>query len=411
MPDLFEKCLGDGGNFGFLRQAGDDYFCHPVLDPEPGHHMTWAGRRVIQWSINNYLGLAEEPELRAVAAGAAARHGVGAPMGARIMTGTTEAHLDLEDRFARWLGKEAAVLFSSGYLGAMGTIASLLGPRDTVILDKLAHASSVDGVLASGARFRVFRHNDLGSLESHLDVARRDAQGGILVITEGVFGMRGDLGRLREICDLKDAYGARLFVDDAHGLGVMGGHGRGCGEHWAVQERIDLHFGTLSKAFAAVGGVAAAARPVADWIRFNARTQVFTKAMPMLQVEVLARTLDLVAAGDHRRARLGSVARALRRGLGALGFNLGDSGSPLVTVYVPAGDVRLGMAMIRGLRERGVFVTGVAYPVVPRGILLFRLVPTASHTDEDVAETVEAFRQVRDSLGLGGAPGPGEQAG
>lgn len=411
MSDLFEKCLGDGGNFGFLRQAGDDYFCHPVLEPEPGHRMTWAGRRVIQWSINNYLGLAEEPDLRAVAAQAAARYGVSAPMGARIMTGTTRAHLGLEARFAHWLGKEAAVLFGSGYLGAMGTVAALLGPHDTVILDKLAHASSVDGVLASGARFRVFRHNDLGSLEAHLKVARRDARGGILVVTEGVFGMRGDLGRLREICDLKDAYGARLFVDDAHGLGVMGGHGRGCGEHFDVQDRIDVYFATTSKAFSAIGGVAAAARPVADWIRFNARTQVFTKAMPMIQVEVLGRTLDLVAAGDHRRARLWAVARALRGGLGDLGFHLGDAGSPLVTVPVPAGDVRLGMAMIRGLRERGGFVTGVTYPVVPRGIMLFRLVPTASHTDEDVAETVEAFRQVRDSLGLDGAPGPGERAG
>jgi glycine C-acetyltransferase len=406
MPDLFEKCHGDGGNFGFLRRAGDDYFCHPVLDPAPGHRMTWSGRRVIQWSINNYLGLAEEPELRAAAADAAARHGVGAPMGPRIMTGTTEAHLDLEDRFARWLGKESTVLFGSGYLGAMGTIAALLGPHDTVILDKLVHASSLDGILTSGARFRVFRHNDPGSLEAHLEVARRDGRGGILVVTEGVFGMRGDLGRLREICELKDAYGARLFVDDAHGMGVMGAHGRGCGEHWDLQDRIDVYFATTSKAFAAIGGVAAAARPVADWIRYNARTQVFTKAMPMIQVEVLARTLDLVAAGDDRRARMWKVARALRQGLEDLGFRLGDPGSPLVTVTVETGDVRLGMAMIRGLRERGVFVTGVAYPVVPRGIMLFRLVPTASHTEEDVAETLAAFWQVRDSLGLGGVSRP-----
>jgi len=400
MTDLFDKCNGDGGYFGPLRQAGDHYFTRPVFEPTPGHHMTFQGRKVIQWSINNYLGLAEDAELKAVAVAAARKYGTSAPMGARLMAGNTARHMALEQKFAEFLQMEDAVLFNFGYMGTMGTISSMVEPGDTIIADKLSHASMLDGAFVSGAKVRVFRHNDMDSLEAHLKAANRDRKGGVLIITEGVFGMKGDIGDLPNICALKEQYDARVFVDDAHGFGIMGEHGRGSGEYHGVQDRLDIYYGTLSKAFASMGGVAATRRPVAEWIRYNARTQVFAKSLPMVFVQVLSRTLDLVAQGQERRARMWANAAKLKAGLAELGFEVGDVPAPLCTVYVPAGDQALGMAIIRGMREQGVFVTGIAYPVVPRGIMMFRLVPTATHTDEDIALTVAAFQRVRDDLNL-----------
>ena len=400
MKDLFEKCSGDSGYFGPFRVRGDHYFTRPVLEPVPGHEMTFHGRKVIQWSINNYLGLAENEEIKALAVEAAQKYGASAPMGARMMTGNTEYHIALEKKFADWLRKEDAVLFNYGYLGVIGTIASLVDATDTIIVDKLSHASMLDGIFVSQAKFRVYRHNDMNSLESHLKHINKDRKGGVMIVTEGVFGMRGDIADLPVICALKEKYDARIYVDDAHGFGVMGENGRGSGEYFGVHDKLDIYFGTFAKAFAAIGGVTATTKPVAEWIRYNARTQVFAKSLPMIYVQVLSKTVDIIANDQSRRKKMWENAANIKAGIRDLGYEVGEVPSPLCAVYVPAGDVPLGMAIIKSLRDMGIFVTGVIYPVVPKGILLFRMVPTASHTDEDIQRTVAAFKKVRDDLKL-----------
>jgi glycine C-acetyltransferase len=400
MKDIFDKCQTEGGYFGPFRARGDHYFSRPVLDPTPGHEMIFHGQKVVQWSINNYLGLAENEDIKALAVEAARRYGASAPMGARMMTGNTEAHIALEKKFAEFLRKEDAVLFNYGYLGVIGTIASIVDANDTIIVDKLSHASMLDGVFVSQAKFRVYRHNDMESLEAHLKHINKSRKGGILIVTEGVFGMRGDIADLPAICALKEKYEARIYIDDAHGFGVMGDSGRGTGEYFGVHDKLDIYFGTFAKAFAAIGGITATNHSAAEWIRYNARTQVFAKSLPMIYVEVLSKTLDIIAHDTERRKKMWANAAKIRAGLAGLGYEIGDVPSPLCAVYVPAGDVNLGMAIIKGLRDQGVFITGVMYPVVPKGIILFRMVPTASHTDEDIARTVAAFKNVRDALKL-----------
>jgi glycine C-acetyltransferase len=398
--DLFDKCHTDGGYFGQFRTKEDHYFTRPILDPIPGKEMIFHGQKVIQWSINNYLGLAENKEIKTLAVEAAKKYGTSAPMGARMMTGNTEHHIALEKKFADFLQKEDAVLFNYGYLGVIGTITSLVDANDTIIVDKLSHASMLDGVFMAQGKFRVYRHNDMDSLEAHLKHVNKDRKGGILIVTEGVFGMRGDIADLPAICALKEKYEARVFVDDAHGFGVMGENGRGSGEYFGVHDKLDIYFGTFAKAFAAIGGVSATYKPVAEWIRYNARTQVFAKSLPMIYVEVLSKTLDIIRDDKERRKKMWDNAAKLKNGLKALGYEVGDVLSPLISVYVPAGDINLAMAIIKSLRDLGIFITGVTYPVVPRGIILFRMVPTASHTDEDIESTIRAFRKVRDDLKL-----------
>lgn len=408
-PDLFAKCDGDGGYFGYFRRRDDTYFSRPSLEGEPGPRMLFQGRPVIQWAINNYLGLAGDPAVKAAARAALERHGTYAPMGSRMLTGNTAEHVELERRLASFLRKPAAVVFNYGYLGVIGTIGSLVGPDDVVIMDRLCHASIVDGaVLASaGRRFRTFKHNDLDDLERHLRAARQGvggaggAAGGILILTEGVYGMRGDLADLAGICTLKERYGARLFVDDAHGFGVMGPTGRGAGEALGVQDRIDLYFGTFAKAFAAIGGVTAGPPAVVRWVLYNARTNVFAKSLPLLYVAVVQATLDEIERRPELRERLWAAAHRLQAGLTGLGYDIGDTVSPITPVYVPAGDLPTAMGMVRTLRERyGVFVSGVMHPVVPPGVVMFRMIPTAGHTDSDVDETVAAFKALRDDMRL-----------
>ncbi len=398
--DIFAKCKSDGGYFGMFRVRNDFFFSRPILDPLPGREMTYQGKKVIQWSINNYLGLAENEELKAIAVEAAKKYGPGAPMGARMMTGNTEKHLALEAKFAKFMGKEDAILFNYGYLGVLGTIQALCDKNDTILIDKLAHASMIDAMFMSQAQFRVWKHSDLESLELHLKRVNRDRKGGVLVVTEGVFGMTGDIAPMSDICYLKDKYDARLFVDDAHGFGVMGPNGRGTGELQKCLDKIDINLGTFAKAFAAIGGVAGSTHEVCEWVRFNARTQVFAKSLPMIYVEVLSRTLDFVAEGNDRRARMWEVNTQLKTGLRELGFTVGEVPSPVTPVLVPYKEIDIAMAILQKMREEGIFLTGVVYPVVPRGIVLFRMIPTASHTDDDVARTLAAYKKVRDDLHL-----------
>jgi glycine C-acetyltransferase len=403
MNDLFDKCRTDGGYFGAFRVKKDHYFSQPMLEGRVGPRMKFRGRDVVVWAINNYLGIAGRPELAAEAGAALAEHGPSAPMGSRLLTGNSPAHVELEGRLAKFLQKAGSIVFNYGYLGVLGTVSALVGRDDVVVIDSLSHASMIDAaVLASaGRRFRPFKHNDMNDLESHLKAAQKDRKGGILVVTEGVFGMKGNLAKLPEIIELKERYGARLFVDDAHGFGVMGPHGRGTGEHLGVQDGIDLYFGTFAKAFAAIGGVTAAEPDVVEWVRYNARTNVFAKALPHVYVRTVARALTIVESEPQLRERMWAITRRLQNGLVDLGFDIGETQSPITPVYVVAGSEETAMTMITMLREQfGVFVSAVTYPVVPRGVVLFRMIPTASHTEEDVDQTVAAFGAMRDALKL-----------
>ena len=403
MTDLFEKCHGDEGYFGRFRAAGDKYFSQPVLDSVPGPHMEFHGRPVIMWSVNSYLGLAGNEHIKQRARQALESYGTYSPMGSRMLTGNTSKHIELERRLAAYCFKDASVLFNYGYLGVTGTISSLIGPLDEVIIDKLSHASMIDGtVLAmAGRRFRPFKHNDLESLERQLIASSKRDRGGTLVVVEGVYGMRGDLADLPGICELTRRYGARIYVDDAHGFGVMGSSGRGTGEHFGVQEDIDLYFGTFAKAFSSIGGVTAGDEAVCDYVRYNARSNVFAKSLPMVYVETLSATLDEIEAHPEFRERMWHIARLLQHGLRELGFDLGDTASPITPVYVSTEKEETGMAILKTLREQfGIFCSGVTYPVVPRGVALYRLIPTAAHTEEDVEATLGAFKSIRDSFGL-----------
>jgi glycine C-acetyltransferase len=403
MTDLFEKCYGDGGYFGGLRKLDDTYFSRPILDGAAGPRMRFQGREVIMWAINSYLGLTGNERVRKAAAEALERWGTFTPMGSLMLTGNTEHHIQLEKELADFLLKPASVLFNYGYLGVLGTISSLVGPDDVIVMDRLSHASVVDGTLlaSAGRRFHPFKHNDLDNLEFHLKVINKARKGGILIVTEGVYGMRGDLADLKGICDLKDRYEARLYVDDAHGFGVMGENGRGTGEHLGVQERIDLYFGTFAKAFAAIGGVTAGEEQPIRWIKYNARTNVFAKSLPLVFVAALSATLAEVRERPELRRRMWQVAGRLQKGLTELGYDIGDTASPITPVYVPTGSEQMAMSMMRLLREDfGIFVSAVTYPVVPPGVVMFRMIPTAAHSDQDVDQTIEAFRQMRDRMKL-----------
>jgi glycine C-acetyltransferase len=400
MTDLFDKCRTDSGYFGAFRAAKDMYFTQPVLEGTPGPHMRFQGKPVIMWAINNYLGIAGRVEVKDAAVEAMKEDGPYAPMGSRLLTGNTKEHIELERKLAEFCRKPAAILFNYGYLGVLGTVSALIGKDDVVVIDSLSHASMIDAtILASaGRRFRPFKHNNMDDLEHHLRSANKDRKGGILVITEGVFGMKGNLAKLPEICALKERYNARLFIDDAHAFGVMGATGRGTGEHFGVQDRIDLYFGTFAKAFAAIGGVTAAEEDVVEYIRYNARTNVFAKALPLAYVKTLEKALELVQDPEPRQ-RMWHIAKMLQEGLTDLGYDIGETQSPITPVYVPSGDEKSAMGMISLLREEyGIFVSGVTFPVVPPGVVLFRMIPTAAHSEEDVEKTVEAFRRMRDKL-------------
>ena len=398
--DLFDKCYSDGGYLGLLRVRKDKYYSRPILSPKPGTVMEFNGKPVIMWSINNYLGLANNEELKKVALQTVEEFSTASPMGSRMLTGNTTEHEELEDKLAKFENKESSILFNYGYMGVLGTLSALVHRSDTIVIDKLAHACMIDGTFLAGGKYRFFKHNDMDDLEKQLKMANKDRRGGVLVVTEGVFGMRGDLAKLPEICDLKEKYDARLFVDDAHGCGVMGPNGKGTSEHFGVMDRVDLYFSTFAKAFAAIGGFTASKEEVVRYIRYNARTQIFAKSLPMVYVRVVSATLDMIQNRPELRKRLWEVAKKLQNGLRELGFKLGDTQSPITPVYVP-GEPEIAMEIIAYLREKkGVFVSGVMYPVVPKGIILLRMIPTAAHTDEQIQTTINAFKDLRDDYKL-----------
>lgn len=402
--DLFEKLLQDRGPLGRHSEVDEGYFMFPKLEGEIAPRMVWRGKEVLTWSLNNYLGLANHPKVRKADADAAARWGAGYPMGARMMSGNTELHLQLEQELATFVEKESAYLLNFGYQGILSIIEALVDRKDVIVYDSESHACIVDGVrLHMGKRF-VFPHNNLENLEKQLVRAERLAKesgGGILVITEGVFGMSGDMGSLKEIVALKEKYNFRLLIDDAHGFGTMGKKGMGAAEEQGVQDGIDLYFSTFAKSMAGIGAFIAGPRGIIDYLKYNMRSQVFAKSLPMIYVEGGLQRLKMLREEPEHKAKLWKVVNALQTGLKEKGFNIGNTQSP-VTPVILRGALSVATILNKDLRENfNIFCSVVIYPVVPKDVIMIRLIPTASHTLEDVEETIAAFTEIKRKLDVG----------
>ncbi len=374
--DILERIKGNRGPLGKYQQEAHGYFTFPKLEGEINPRMKFRGKEVLNWSLNNYIGLANHPEVRKADADAAKEYGMAYPMGARMMSGQTVKHEELEAQLAAFAGKKDAYLLNYGYQGMISIIDSLLSRNDVIVYDSEAHACIIDGMrMHLGKRF-VFPHNDMENFHRQLDKASKLAakqNGGVLVITEGVFGMSGDLGNLKAICDLKDQYHFRLLVDDAHGFGTMGKTGQGTGEFFGVQDKIDLYFGTFAKAMAGIGGFIAADEYVIDFLKYNMRSQIFAKSLPMPMVIGALKRLELLRTKPELREKLWNVVNALQNGLKAKGFNIGNTQSPVTPVFL-SGSIPEATNVIVDLRENyGVFCSMVAYPVVPKGVILLQI--------------------------------------
>ncbi|EDY59665.1 MULTISPECIES: pyridoxal phosphate-dependent aminotransferase family protein [Streptomyces] len=394
--DLFAKTKPVEGTLGSWAERTHGLCAFPKLRGEISNRMSFGGRECVVWSINNYLGLANDPEIRAVDAKAAAEYGLAAPMGSRMMSGESDELEYLEGELADYAGKPAAFFMNFGYPGMSSMIDALAGRHDVIVYDAHCHACIVDGVVLHQGKHFAFPHNDIAALTDLLErvSAQLHPSGGILVVTEGVFGMSGDLGRLDEIVRLKERFDFRLLVDDAHGFGVTGPSGGGTGEHFGVQDGIDLYFGTFAKAGASIGAFVAGASEVVSFLRYNTRSQIFSKGLPMPVVVGNRARLRLMRTRPEAREALWSVAGLLQRELRARGLEVGATQSPVTPVYLDM-DTEGAVEFIRRLRdEHGVFASLVTYPVVPRGVTQLRLTPTALHTADDVARTVEAIEKV-----------------
>jgi glycine C-acetyltransferase len=405
MADLFERLVKNYGPIGQHRERAHGYFAFPKLEGEIGSRMKFRGREVIVWSLNNYLGLANHPEVRKADADAAAQFGLASPMGARMMSGNTNHHEQLERELAEFEGKEDACLLNYGYQGMVSIIDVLCSRHDVIVYDGESHACIIDGVrLHAGHRY-VYKHNDLEDLEKQLQRAttliEKQNAGGILVITEGVFGMAGDQGRLKEIAGLKSKFDFRLLVDDAHGFGTLGKTGAGAGEEQGVQDQIDLYFSTFAKSMASIGAFVAGDRQIIDYIRYNIRSQIFAKSLPMPLTIGNLKRLELLRTQPELKDKLWENARKLQDGLKERGFDIGNTDTPVTPVYMKGG-VEEATAMVMDLRENyGVFASVVVYPVIPKGHIIYRLIPTAAHTDADIQETLKAFSETKAKLDAG----------
>lgn len=404
MKDLFERIIKDKGPLGKWAKQAEGYYVFPKLEGPISNRMKFNGREVITWSINDYLGLANHPDVVKADAEAAAEHGMAYPMGARMMSGHTEFHEQLERECAEFVGKEAAYLVNFGYQGMVSAIDALVTKNDVVVYDMDSHACIIDGArLHQGKRF-TFRHNDIESFEKNLQRAVKIAEetgGGVLVISEGVFGMRGEQGKLKEICALKEKYNFRLLVDDAHGFGTLGKSGAGAGEEQGVQDAIDVYFATFAKSMAGIGAFFAGDKEVIKYLQYNMRSQMFAKSLPMAMVKGALKRLDMIRTMPELREKLWENVNALQNGLVEKGFNIGKTNTCVTPVFLE-GDIPEAMAMVNDLRENyGIFCSIVVYPVIPKGMILLRLIPTAAHTLEDVEETIKAFSSIREKLNKG----------
>ena len=402
--DLFKKIEKDKGPLGQYMEEAHGYFAFPKLEGDIDSKMKFRGKEVLTWSLNNYIGLANHPEVREADAQAAKEYGMAYPMGARMMSGQTSKHEELESNLADFVNKEDSFLLNYGYQGMLSIIDALVNRNDVIVYDSESHACILDGLrLHMGKRY-VFPHNNIENLEKQLQRATKLAEkncGGILVITEGVFGMAGDLGKLDEIVRLKEKYEFRLLVDDAHGFGTMGKAGAGTGEYFGIQDQIDVYFGTFAKAMAGIGAFVASDEHIVNYLRYNMRSQTFAKSLPMPMVIGALKRLELLKNKPELREQLWKVVRALQKGLKDAGFNLGNTESPVTPVYL-SGSVPEGTNITMDLRENyNIFCSIVAYPVIPKGELLLRLIPTANHTLEDVDYTIKAFKEVLKKLNNG----------
>jgi glycine C-acetyltransferase len=402
--DIFDKIEKGMGSLGQYQKEADGYFMFPKLEGEIGPRMRFKGKEMLNWSLNNYLGLANHPEVRKADAEGAKEYGLAAPMGARMMSGQTDKHEELERRLASYVKKETAYVLNYGYQGMISIIDTLCSRNDVIVYDSEAHACIIDGLrLHMGKRF-VFPHNNIANLAKELERASKmaaETKGGILVITEGVFGMSGDLGKLDEITALKKDFEFRLLIDDAHGFGTMGPTGAGTDEHFGVQDKVDIYFGTFAKSMAGIGGFVAAKKNVVDFLRFNMRSQIFAKSLPMAMVIGALKRLDLIQNDPSFRTKLWENVKALQRGLKAKGLNLGNSNSPVTPVFL-SGTVAEATNVVFDLRENySIFCSIVIYPVVPKGVIMLRIIPTAAHTLKDVEYTVNIFAEVAAKLKAG----------
>lgn len=402
--DIFDKVVNNMGALGQFADLGYGYYFFPKLEGEISNRMKFRGREVLVWSLNNYLGLANHPEVRQADAEAAAKYGMASPMGARMMSGQTVFHEQLEKELAAFEGKEAAYLLNFGYMGMTSIIDSLVDRHDVVVYDSEAHACILDGLrMHMGKRF-VYPHNNMEKFEQQLKHAQKVANqtgGGILVITEGVYGMAGDCGNLKGILQFKEKYGFRLLIDDAHGFGTMGRTGAGTSEEQAVMEQVDVYFGTFAKAMAGIGAFVASEKRIIKSLTFNMRSQIYAKSLPMPMVMGALKRMELIRNQPELKNKLWTIVRALQSGLKAKGFDLGNTQSPVTPVYLKGG-LSEATQIVADLRENySLFCSMVIYPVVPKGVIMLRLIPTASHTLEDVDYTIKAFSEVRNKLDEG----------
>ncbi len=401
MKDLFDRIKKDKGPLGKWAKQAEGYYVFPKLEGPISNRMKFNGKEVITWSINDYLGLANNPEVKKADGEAAMEYGMAYPMGARMMSGHTKYHEQLEQECAAFVDKEAAYLVNFGYQGMVSAIDALVAKNDVIVYDMDSHACIIDGVrLHHGKRF-TFKHNDVESLELNLKRATKIANetgGGILVISEGVFGMRGEQGKLKEIVALKDKYNFRLLVDDAHGFGTLGEDGRGTGFEQGVQDEIDVYFATFAKSMAGIGAFFAGDKDVIQYLQYNMRSQMFAKSLPMAMVKGALKRLDMIRTMPELKDNLWKIVNALQSGLKENGFNIGNTNTCVTPVFLE-GDVPEAMALVHDLRENHhVFCSIVIYPVIPKGMMILRLIPTASHTLQDVEESIEAFKAIRTKL-------------
>ena len=404
MRDLFDRMRQDKGPLGKWADIAEGYFAFPKLEGPISNRMNFNGKEVITWSVNDYLGLANDPEVRRVDTEAAAKYGSAYPMGARLMSGHTDLHEKLQNQLAEFVNKEAAYVLNFGYQGILSTIDSLVSKNDVIVYDIDSHACIIDGVrLHLGKRF-TYQHNDMESLEKNLNRATKIAEetnGGILVISEGVFGMRGEQGKLKEIVELKKKFKFRLLVDDAHGFGTLGKTGAGAGEEQGVQDDIDVYFATFAKSLASTGAFIASDKEIIDFLKYNMRSQVFAKSLQMQLVEGILKRLEMLRTRPEFKQKLWDNVNKLQSGLKERGFDIGTTQSCVTPVYLK-GSVPEAMALVKDLRENYmIFCSIVVYPVIPKGLILLRLIPTASHNFDDIQETLEAFSSIRERLVTG----------
>lgn len=405
--DIFDKIRKDRGPLGQFQKVGHGYFIFPKLEGEIGPHMKFRGKEMLNWSLNNYIGLANHPEIRKADAEGSAQYGLAAPMGARSMSGQTNKHEELEQKLAEFVGKPASYLLNFGYQGMVSIIDTLVDRKDVIVYDSESHACIMDGIFlhkAKGGKSFVFQHNDMAKCEKMLGFAKKlteESGGGIMVITEGVFGMAGDLGDLKGIVKLKEKYNFRLLVDDAHGFGTMGKTGAGTAEYLGVTDQVDLYFSTFAKAMAGIGAFIAGEEDVVSYLMYNMRSQIFAKSLPMPMVIGALKRLELLRNDPSLRSKLWNIVNRLQAGLREKGFDLGHCASPVTPVFMK-GSIGEASNVVLDLRENyNIFCSIVVYPVVPKDVIMLRIIPTAAHTEEDVDYTIKSFAEVGEKLKAG----------